>query len=68
MPRLVDLLSAPGLDTLRPLAGPLDATEVTGIRLEPRADGLAAVPAGTVAVLLAPLPDHLLDVAVRDAA
>ncbi|MCX5080070.1 hypothetical protein [Streptomyces sp. NBC_00401] len=44
MPRLVDLLSAPGLDTLRPLAGPLDATEVTGIRLEPRADGLATVP------------------------
>ncbi|MGW6156404.1 hypothetical protein ACWFRM_25210, partial [Streptomyces sp. NPDC055144] len=68
MPHLVDLLSAPGLDTLRPLAGPLDATEVTGIRLEPRADELAAVPAGTVAVLLAPVPDHLLDVAVRDAA
>ncbi|RVU15377.1 PucR family transcriptional regulator [Streptomyces antnestii] len=68
MPRLVQLLTAPGLDTLRPLAGPLDATEVTGIRLEPRAGGLATVPAGTVAVMLTPLPDHLLDVAVRDAA
>ncbi|MEU6660283.1 helix-turn-helix domain-containing protein [Streptomyces sp. NPDC046821] len=68
MPRLVHLLAAPGLDALRPLAGPLDATEVTGIRLETGTGGLATVPPGTVAVLLAPLPDHLLDVAVRDAA
>ncbi|MFF9588796.1 PucR family transcriptional regulator [Streptomyces sp. NPDC014646] len=68
MPSILELLSSPGLDGLRPLVGPLDAVEVTGVRLEPRPDGLAALPAGTVAVLLAPLPGHLLDVAVRDAA
>ncbi|MFI9627843.1 PucR family transcriptional regulator [Streptomyces sp. NPDC052042] len=68
MPNILELLSSPGLDGLRPLVGPLDAVEVTGVRLEPRPDGLAALPAGTVAVLLAPLPGHLLDVAVRDAA
>ncbi|WP_335938530.1 PucR family transcriptional regulator [Streptomyces sp. PTD5-9] len=68
MPNLLELLSSPGLDGLRPLVGPLDAVEVTGVRLERRPDRLAALPAGTVAVLLAPVPGHLLDVAVRDAA
>ncbi|MFB7916373.1 PucR family transcriptional regulator [Streptomyces sp. NPDC056061] len=68
MPNVLDLLASPGLDGLRPLVGPLDAVEVTGVRLEPRPDRLAALPAGTVAVLLAPVPGHLLDVAVRDAA
>ncbi|MFF9352175.1 PucR family transcriptional regulator [Streptomyces sp. NPDC014734] len=68
MPNLLDLLASPGLDGLRPLVGPLDAVEVTGVRLEQRPDRLAALPVGTVAVLLAPVPGHLLDVAVRDAA
>lgn len=68
MPNILELLSSPGLEGLRPLVGPLDAVEVTGVRLEPRPDRLAVLPAGTVAVLLAPLPGHLLDVAVRDAA
>ncbi|MFC9622875.1 PucR family transcriptional regulator [Streptomyces sp. NPDC056930] len=68
MPNIMELLSSPGLDGVRPLVGPLDAVEVTGVRLEPRPDRLAAMPAGTVAVLLAPVPGHLLDVAVRDAA
>ncbi|MFJ1822618.1 MULTISPECIES: PucR family transcriptional regulator [unclassified Streptomyces] len=68
MANILELLSAPGLDAVRPLVGPLDAGEVTGVRLEARPDRLAAIPAGTVAVLLAPVPGHLLDVAVRDAA
>ncbi|MFD0628131.1 hypothetical protein ACFQ2K_41375 [Streptomyces sanglieri] len=68
MANILELLTAPGLEAVRPLVGPLDAVEVTGIRLEPRPDRLAAIPAGTVAVLLAPVPGHLLDVAVRDAA
>ncbi|MGW1406825.1 helix-turn-helix domain-containing protein [Streptomyces sp. NPDC002403] len=68
MAKILELLSSPGLGAVRPLVGPLDAVEVTGVRLEPRADRLAAIPTGTVAVLLAPVPGHLLDVAVRDAA
>jgi len=68
VPNILELLSSPGLDGLRPLVGPLDAVEVTGVRLERRPERLAALPAGTVAVLLAPVPGHLLDVAVRDAA
>ncbi|MCX5499435.1 helix-turn-helix domain-containing protein [Streptomyces sp. NBC_00053] len=68
MANILELLSSPGLEAVRPLVGPLDAVEVTGVRLEPRPDRLAAIPAGTVAVLLAPVPGHLLDVAVRDAA
>ncbi|MFD7492967.1 PucR family transcriptional regulator [Streptomyces sp. NPDC059832] len=68
MANILELLSSPGLDAVRPLVGPLDAVEVTGVRLERRPDRLAAIPAGTVAVLLAPVPGHLLDVAVRDAA
>ncbi|MGW1842562.1 PucR family transcriptional regulator [Streptomyces sp. NPDC001966] len=68
MVNILELLSSPGLEAVRPLVGPLDAVEVTGVRLEPRPDRLAAIPAGTVAVLLAPVPGHLLDVAVRDAA
>jgi hypothetical protein len=68
MANILELLSSPGLEAVRPLVGPLDAVEVTGVRLEPRPDRLAAIPGGTVAVLLAPVPGHLLDVAVRDAA
>ncbi|MFB8033958.1 PucR family transcriptional regulator [Streptomyces sp. NPDC056004] len=68
MANILELLSSPELEAVRPLVGPLDAVEVTGVRLEPRPDRLAAIPAGTVAVLLAPVPGHLLDVAVRDAA
>lgn len=68
MPTVAELLATPGLESLRPLTGPLDAVQVTGVRLEPRHDRLATVPPGTVAVLLAPVPGHLLDVAVRDAA
>ncbi|MFB7552200.1 PucR family transcriptional regulator [Streptomyces sp. NPDC056154] len=68
MPNVLELLSSPGLDEVRPLVGPLDAMEVTGVRLEPRPDRLAAMPSGTIAVLLTPVPGHLLDVAVRDAA
>ncbi|MFE6893940.1 PucR family transcriptional regulator [Streptomyces sp. NPDC057694] len=68
MPYLAELLTAPGLTGLHHLAGPLDAVDVTGVRLETRADRFPAVPPGTVAVLLATVPAHLLDVAVRDAA
>ncbi|MFE6665527.1 PucR family transcriptional regulator [Streptomyces sp. NPDC057697] len=68
MVNVLELLASPGLDAVRPLVGPLDAVAVTGVRLEARPDRLAAMSAGTVAVLLAPVPGHLLDVAVRDAA
>ncbi|MEV7796959.1 helix-turn-helix domain-containing protein [Streptomyces sp. NPDC087512] len=68
MVNLAELLTAPGLEAVRPLTGPLDAAPVTGVRLVPRPDLLASVPPGTVAVLLAPVPRHLLDVVVRDAA
>ncbi|MFE9859229.1 PucR family transcriptional regulator [Streptomyces sp. NPDC005780] len=68
MPTVSELLSSPGLDGVGPLVGPLDAVEVTGVRLVQRPDRLAGLPAGSVAVLLAPVPGHLLDVAVRDAA
>ncbi|MER5983302.1 helix-turn-helix domain-containing protein [Streptomyces sp. NPDC001787] len=68
MPNLADLLAAPGLESVRPLAGPLDAVAVTGVRLVPARDRIVEVPPGTVAILLAPVPGLLLDVAVRDAA
>ncbi|MGY0022121.1 PucR family transcriptional regulator [Streptomyces sp. YJ-C3] len=68
MPALADLLTAPGLTGLHHLAGPLTATEVTGVRLETRADRLPDAPPGTVVILLSAVPGHLLDVAVRDAA
>ncbi|MGW1006584.1 PucR family transcriptional regulator [Streptomyces sp. NPDC002520] len=66
MSTLSQLLSAPGLEALSRLAGPLDAKAVTGVRLEQRPERLAEVPRGSVAILIGDLPGHLIDVAVRD--
>ncbi|GAA3115483.1 PucR family transcriptional regulator [Streptosporangium carneum] len=66
------LLSAPGLDGLRHLAGPLDTRRVSRVRLVEDPRDLAGQPAGSMIVLTGAATrrtaGYRLDVAIRDAA
>ncbi|MGW5649107.1 PucR family transcriptional regulator [Saccharopolyspora sp. NPDC003752] len=67
MPTVENVLTSPGLAGIRVLGGPVSAGPVTGVRLEHRLDRVPTLPAGCIAVLLAPVSGYRLDIAVRDA-